>query len=161
MDHRPLPSSLDRSELAAWRGMLEVHATLVARLDHELERDHGLPLTSYEVLMNLSDAEGERLRMNELANRLLLSRSGITRIADRLVRQGLIARERCVDDGRGYFAMLTDAGRAKIAAARPDHLRGVQRHFVSHLETEEIGPLGDVWKRVLGASRADADTGDA
>ena len=99
--------------------MLETHSRIVAELDAELEREHGLPLSSYEVLMYLADAEGGRLRMGELADRLLLSRSGITRLADRLARQGLIARERCDDDGRGYFALLTPTGREKLEAARP------------------------------------------
>ena len=85
--------------------MLEAHSALVAELDAELEREHGLPLTSYEVLMYLGDAPAGKLRMGELADRLLLSRSGITRLVDRLVRQGLIERERCKDDGRGYFAL--------------------------------------------------------
>lgn len=143
------PSSLlsDR-ELGAWRGMLETHSRVVAELDAELERDHGLPLSSYEVLMYLGDAEGNRLRMGELADRLLLSRSGITRLADRLERQGLIARERCSDDGRGFFALLTDSGRATLAAARPDHLAGVRRHFLSRLEPDEIEALGAIWRRL-------------
>ncbi len=84
--------------------------------------------------MYLGDAAGQRLRMGELADRLLLSRSGITRLVDRLERQGLIARERCTDDGRGFFALLTGSGRAMLAAARPDHLAGVRRHFVDRLE---------------------------
>ena len=125
-----------RRELAAWRGMLETHSPLVAELDAELERDHGLPLSSYEVLMYLGDAADGKLRMGELADRLLLSRSGITRLADRLERQGLIERERCEDDGRGYFALLTPAGREKLDAARPDHLAGVRRHFLDRLDAE-------------------------
>lgn len=139
---------LDERELAAWRGMLETHSRMVAMLDSELERDHDLPLSSYEVLMNLADAEGQRLRMGELADRLLLSRSGITRLADRLVDQGLIERERCEDDGRGYFARLTPAGRAKLRVARPAHLAGVRRHFLSRLEPSEIDALGAIWGRL-------------
>jgi len=141
---------LDERELAAWRGMLETHSRMVAMLDSELERDHDLPLSSYEVLMNLADAEGQRLRMGELADRLLLSRSGITRLADRLVDQGLIERERCTDDGRGYFAHLTAAGRAKLRVARPDHLAGVRRHFLGALEPSEIDALGAIWARLAG-----------
>lgn len=125
--------------------MLETHSRMVALLDVELERDHDLPLSSYEVLMNLADTEGERLRMGELANRLLLSRSGITRLADRLVGQGLIERERCEDDGRGYFARLTPAGRAKLRLARPAHLAGVRRHFLSRLEPSQVDALGAIW----------------
>ena len=135
-------------ELAAWRGMLETHSRMVAELDAELERDHGLPLTSYEVLMYLGDADGHKLRMGELADKLLLSRSGITRLADRLEGQGLIARERCTDDGRGFNALLTDAGRELLAVARPAHLAGVRRHFLDRLSPDEIEVLGGIWGRL-------------
>jgi DNA-binding MarR family transcriptional regulator len=130
--------------------MLATHSTLIARLDAELERSHGLPLTSYEVLMYLGDADGERLRMGELADQLLLSRSGITRLVDRLVRQGLIERQRCAEDGRGYFAVLTPAGRRMLAATRREHLAGVRRHFLSRLEPGELDALGALWQRLLG-----------
>jgi DNA-binding MarR family transcriptional regulator len=145
-------AQLSARELAAWRGMLATHATMIARLDAELEREHGLPLTSYEVLMYLADAEGQRLRMGELADRLLLSRSGITRLVDRLERQGMIVRERCENDGRGFNAVLTAAGRRKLAAARPAHLNGVRRHFLSQLEPGELDSLGTLWSRLLGQS---------
>jgi DNA-binding MarR family transcriptional regulator len=141
-------SSLSERELAAWRGMLETHSRLVSELDAELESHHGLPLSSYEVLMQLGEADGNRLRMGELADRLLLSRSGITRLVDRLERQGLIARERCDDDGRGFFALLTAPGAELLAAARPDHLAGVRRHFLALLEPAEIDALGGIWRRL-------------
>jgi DNA-binding MarR family transcriptional regulator len=128
--------------------LLETHSVLVAELDSELERDHGLPLSSYEVLMYLGDADDNRLRMGELADRLLLSRSGITRLVDRLERQGLIARVRCHDDGRGFYALLTDHGRELLDAARPDHLAGVRRHFLSRLEPREIEALSAIWQRL-------------
>ena len=143
-------AQLSVRELAAWRGMLATHANLIARLDAELERDHGLPLTSYEVLMYLADAEGQRLRMGELADRLLLSRSGITRLVDRLEGQGMIVRERCKSDGRGFNAVLTPAGRAKLDAARPAHLSGVRRHFLTQLEPGELDSLAALWTRLLG-----------
>jgi DNA-binding MarR family transcriptional regulator len=135
--------------------MLATHSRLVHELDAELERDHGLPLSSYEVLMNLADADDNRLRMGELADRLLLSRSGITRLADRLEKQGLIERERCPNDGRGYFALLTDRGRELIKAARPDHLAGVRRHFLDRLEPDEIDSLGAIWHRLNGDRPSD------
>jgi DNA-binding MarR family transcriptional regulator len=149
----PPSTRLSARELGAWRGMLAAHATLIARLDAELERDHGIPLTSYEVLMYLADAAGGRLRMGELADRLLLSRSGITRLVDRLVRQGLIERVRCEDDGRGFYAVLTPAGRAKLDAARPAHLSGVREHFLSRLEPEELASMAAIWDRLLGQGR--------
>jgi DNA-binding MarR family transcriptional regulator len=143
-------AQLSANELAAWRGLLATHATLIARLDAELEREHGLPLTSYEVLLYLGGAEGGRLRMGELADRLLLSRSGITRLVDRLERQGMIERERCENDGRGFNAVLTEAGRRKLDAARPAHLSGVRRHFLSQLEPGELDSLAAIWGRLLG-----------
>ncbi len=143
-------AQLSDRELAAWRGLLATNASLIADLDAELEREHGLPLTSYEVLMYLADADGGRLRMGELADRLLLSRSGITRLVDRLERQGMIERERCESDGRGFNAVLTPAGRSKLDAARPAHLGGVRRHFLGHLEPGELDSLGAIWHRLLG-----------
>ena len=129
--------------------MLAVHSRVTAELDAELERDHGLGLTAYEVLMNLNDAPGRRMRMSELAERLLLSRSGITRLADRLVARELIERERCSDDGRGYNAQLTPKGRELVDAARPDHLAAVRRIFLSQLRDDEIDTLGAIWQRLL------------
>jgi DNA-binding MarR family transcriptional regulator len=141
-------SHLSPGELAAWRGMLETHSRLIARLDAELERDHGIQLSAYEVLMYLGDADGEKLRMGELADRLLLSRSGITRMVDRLERQRLIERQRCEDDGRGFFARLTADGREKLDAARPAHLAGVRRHFLDELEPGEQERLAAIWERL-------------
>ena len=105
--------------------------------------------------MNLADAEGERLRMGELADRLLLSRSGITRLADRLERQGLIARERCDDDGRGYFAHLTEAGRELVErrAARPPRRRPPPLPRPAR-RPSEIDALGAIWRRLEGQSQA-------
>ena len=98
----PTPvEQLDDRELRAWRGMLRIHATLTKALDAELEAAHGLPLTSYEVLLHLDDAEGQRMRMSDLAATVILSRSGLTRLVDRLEREGLIARESCPSDARG------------------------------------------------------------
>jgi DNA-binding MarR family transcriptional regulator len=152
--NEPDSSRLSQIELGAWKGLLELHSGLLAELDAELEREHGLPLSSYELLINLADAEGQKLRMSVLAKQLLLSRSGITRLADRLERQGLIERQRCTDDGRGLFAHLTPAGRARLAAARPTHLAGVRRHFLGHLSAREQRDLGALWKRLDGQREA-------
>jgi DNA-binding MarR family transcriptional regulator len=135
--------------------MLETHARLISRLDAELEREHGIQLSAYEVLMYLGDAEGEKLRMSELAERLLLSRSGITRLVDRLARQGLIERVRCENDGRGFFACLTAAGREKLDAARPAHLAGVRQHFLAQLTPGELDSLAGVWQRLLVQSTSE------
>src|SRR5947207_11382082 len=110
-------SRLDSRELRAWRGLLRVHAALSKALDAQLEAEHGIPLTSYEVLMYLRDATGHKMRMSELASSVILSRSGLTRLVDRLERDGLIKRESCETDARGQFAKLTEAGAEKAAAA--------------------------------------------
>jgi len=143
------PQQLDERELRAWRGMLRIHATLTKALDAELEASHGLPLSSYEVLLHLDDAEGHRMRMSDLATTVILSRSGLTRLVDRLEREGLIARESCPSDARGSFATLTAAGRRKLAAARETHLAGVRSMFVDHFSDEELELLGSAWERLL------------
>jgi DNA-binding MarR family transcriptional regulator len=148
----PMTPLLSARELRAWRGLLRVHATLVKALDAELERTHGVSLTSYEVLLFLNDSDGGQLRMHDLAASVLLSRSGLTRLADRLERDGLIERRACESDARGSFAAITQAGRAKLAAARVTHLDGVRRHFLSHLSPEEQDALGDTWERILPGS---------
>lgn len=141
---------LDERELRAWRGMLRVHAKLAKSLEHQLEAEHSLPLSSYEVLMFLSDAEGRRMRMCDLADTVILSRSGLTRLVDRLERDGYLTRESCADDARGAYAVLTDEGLAKVTAARATHLAGVRELFLSELSDEEQDLLGGIWDRVLG-----------
>jgi DNA-binding MarR family transcriptional regulator len=140
---------LDERELRAWRGMLRTHATLTKALDAELEAEHGLPLTSYEVLLHLHDAEGQRMRMSDLAATVILSRSGLTRLVDRREREGLIERQSCPSDARGSFASLTAAGRRKLQAARATHLAGVRSLFLDHFTPEEQEVLGAAWERVL------------
>lgn len=140
---------LDPAELGAWRGLLEAQSSMVRVLDSELEREHGLPLTSYEVLLQLGEAKGDSLRMGELAERIFLSRSGLTRLVDRLARAGLVSREECTSDRRGSFAQLTDAGRAKLEAARSTHLRGIREHFLSRLDDADRAHLTRIWGKVL------------
>jgi DNA-binding MarR family transcriptional regulator len=135
-------------ELGAWRGMLRVHAALVRELDAELDAAHALPLSSYDVLIYLQAAPGKRLRMAELADSVLLSRSGVTRLVDRLEREGLIVRDTCTSDGRGCFAVLTDAGEEMLARARPTHLAGVRERFLRHFTEDELLQLARYWERV-------------
>jgi DNA-binding MarR family transcriptional regulator len=139
---------LHGEELAAWRGMLRVHTALVRALDAELEQAHGLPLTHYDVLIYLRAAPDRRLRMAELADSVLLSRSGVTRLVDRLEREGLLERDSCTSDGRGCFAVLTDKGEELLSRARPTHLAGVRERFLRHFSDEELRALADFWNRV-------------
>lgn len=140
---------LTAHELRAWRGMLRAHAALAKALDAQLEAAHGLQLSSYEVLMYLADAEDQRMRMCDLASTILLSRSGLTRLVDRLQREGLLERVACSDDARGAFAKLTPLGRERLAAARVTHLAGVRAMFLDLFTPEELEMLGGSWDRVL------------
>jgi DNA-binding MarR family transcriptional regulator len=145
----PAHNELTPVELAAWRGLLRVHSALVRALDAELDEVHALPLTHYDVLIYLRSAPGRRLRMAELADSVLLSRSGVTRLVDRLERDGLLTRDTCDSDGRGCFAVLTDKGEALLAGARPTHLGGVRERFLRHFSADELEMLADCWNRVL------------
>ncbi len=139
---------LDEEELAAWRGMLRAHAALTKELDAELAREHNLPLSSYEVLLYLADAPEGRMRMAELAESVLLSRSGLTRLVDRLEREGLLKRERCESDARGYFAEITPQGRRLFDRARRTHLEGVRVRFLSRFSRDELRAMGALWQKL-------------
>ncbi len=142
---------LTPAELAAWRGFLRVHTALFKQLDAELEAVHGLPLSSYDVLISLRAAPDHKLRMADLADRAVLSRSGMTRLVDRLERQGLLKRHSCSDDARGCFAVLTADGQALLERARPTHLDGVRQRFLAHLRAEDLERLAALWERMLPA----------
>ena len=137
-------TQLAPAELRAWRGMLRVHSRLVKASTPSSTRTTGCPLTSYEVLVHLSEADGGRMRMCDLAESILLSRSGLTRLVDRLERDGLLGAAACADDARGSFATLTPAGAEKLAEARATPLAGVRALFLEHFsEAElELGALG-------------------
>ena len=147
-------AGLDPVELGAWKGLLRVHASLMKSLDAELEATHRLPLSSYEVLIQLADAPDHKMRMCDLADSVLLSRSGMSRLVDRLERDGLLERAACPNDARGSFAVLTPAGHELISAARPTHHEGVRRAFLSHFSEEELRQLGEYWARLLPPAAA-------
>ena len=132
--------------LAAWRSFLRAHARVVRELERELRREQNLALTDYDVLLQLASAEEHRLRMSDLAGQLLLSRSGATRLIDRLVTEGLVERVICESDRRGQWAALTDAGYRRLRAAAPTHLRGVSTHFLDRLAPDDLASL----ERMLG-----------
>ena len=129
------------ARLAGWRSFLRAHARVVRELEKELQAEQGMALTEYDVLVQLATAEGRRMRMSELADQLLLSRSGATRLIDRLVSDGLVERVMCDTDRRGQWAQPTDAGIERLRAASPTHLRGVARHFLDRFTAEELSDL--------------------
>ena len=134
--------------LRAWHAFLRAHARLARQLERELVDEHGLPLVDYDVLVQLAAADDRRLRMGELADRLLLSRSGATRLVDRLVADGYVARVTCESDRRGQWAQLTDAGLARLRSASPTHLRGVAAHFLDRLTADELAALEPIMGRL-------------
>lgn len=135
-------------ERAAWRGFLRSHARLVRELDAELQAEIGLPLSSFDVLIQLANAPESRLRMSGLAEAVLLSASGLTRLVDRLEKEGLVERQRCDSDRRGSFAVLTEAGRRRLREARGPHLDGVRRRYLSRFSDQELAKLAEFWDRL-------------
>jgi DNA-binding MarR family transcriptional regulator len=128
--------------------MLRAHARLTRELDAQLAREHKLPLSSYEVLLFLADAPEGRMRMSDLAESVLLSRSGLTRLVDRLEREGLLKRERCESDARGLFAEITPEGRRLFDAARRTHLDGVRALFLDRFSRDELRTLSELWQKL-------------
>jgi len=142
----------------AWGGLLRTHQQLVAVMNQELEHEHGLGLTSYDVLRQLALADGGRLRMRELAERVMLTRPGLTGVVDRLEDAGLVRRERAGDDGRGLYARITRAGTRRLRRAHETHDASIRRHFGDHLAPEDLAALRRVWaKLAAGRDAAAAD----
>ncbi len=146
--------TLSEGELRAWRGLKRAHASLAKRVDAELERTHGLPLSSYEVLHHLVESPGGRMRMCDLAEQAQLSRSGLTRLADRLEKEGLLERCSCEHDARGAYACLTELGRGRLSAARGTHLAVVREQFLSRFTEDELGALAELWDRIAPCGAA-------
>lgn len=135
------PDWLDDEEQRLWRSILRVNARLMARLDADLVAAHRIGLADYDVLAQLSEVPDRSLRMSELAGRLSLSPSGLTRRIDSLVRRGLVAREPCRSDARGSFAVLTDDGVAMLDKAAPTHVTGVRRYLFDTLDRPSLAQL--------------------
>ena len=134
--------------LSTWAAFLRAHARVVRELERELQAEQRMALTDYDVLVQLAAAEDRRLRMSELADRLLLSRSGVTRLVDRLVAQGLVEREICDTDRRGQWAALTEAGLDRLRAAASTHLRGVGEHFLDRMSPDDLASMQAILARL-------------
>jgi DNA-binding MarR family transcriptional regulator len=134
--------------MRAWVGFLHAHAALRDRLHGELEAQCGLPLSWYDVLIQLHE-QGGQARMQELARSILFSKSGLTRLIDRMERAGAVERRSCPEDGRGTLAVLTPEGRRLLARARPIHHRGIAEHFARHLSDEDVSTLVAVFERLI------------
>ena len=142
---------LEGAALEAWRSYLQSHASIVRALDSELAAEHGLTTRDYEVLLYLAQADGRHLPMSALAERTMLTRSGITRLVDGLVAQGLIERVACPNDARVSYAQLTDAGHAKLRLAGCSHVSSINRLFAQHFSAGELELLAELLGRLPGA----------
>jgi DNA-binding MarR family transcriptional regulator len=128
----------DEPGIGAWRSFLHAHARITRRLDEELQAAHGLSLAEYDALLQIAHAPGRRVRMNVLAERVILSRSGITRLVDRLEAAGAVERVACSTDARGQEAVLTTLGLDRLRSAAPTHLDGVRRYFLDRLDAADL-----------------------
>jgi DNA-binding MarR family transcriptional regulator len=137
-----------RRGLGAWRSLLRAHASLLRRLDTDLQQATGLALADFDVLAQLAQAHGA-LRMTELADRALISRSGMSRRVARLVDEGLLRRDKAGSDGRGVVVALTQAGITRLAATAPVHARGIATLFVAQLDDQELALLERALNKVI------------
>lgn len=135
--------------LAPWRSLGRTYAMVLRAVGREMERTLGLSLPWWEVLVRLARAPEGRMRMRELADSVVFSRSGITRLVDRMAAAGLVERQQCSRDRRGWYAAITEAGQSVLKRARPVHHRGIQQHFLRHLTEEDKSVLQTICGKVL------------
>jgi DNA-binding MarR family transcriptional regulator len=136
-------------DLEGWRLFLRAHAQVMRKLEADLLAAHDLPLSWYDVLLQLAEAPDRRLRMTELAGRVLLSRSGLTRLVDRLERGGLVERAACPTDARVTHAVLTDEGLERLRQASPTHLRSISEHVTSRLDERDLAELAALMSKLM------------
>jgi DNA-binding MarR family transcriptional regulator len=139
---------LSESQLQNWRTFIESSWALHTRLEDELRAATGLSMNDYHVLVALADAPGRRIRMGELASRLVFSPSRITYQISSMVKRGLVEKESCPDDGRGQEAVLTEQGLAALREAAPAHLETVRESFIDHLDEEELAVIGRAFAKI-------------
>ncbi len=147
------PARLDGTALAAWRSYLQSHASILRAMDAELVATHGLTTRDYEALLYLAQAPDRKLPMSALAERTMLTRSGITRLVDGLVASGLIERVACPDDARVCYARLTDTGYRDLRRAGATHVESVRRLFLGYFSAEELEDLAGFLGRLPGAGQ--------
>ena len=140
--------TLTPTEGAAWAGLIHAYSALTGALDAELREAHGLPLTWYDVLRQLALSPGHGLRLSDLAERVLLTQSGLSRLVDRLEREGLVRRQPDPEDGRATQAVLTEEGTSRLVEAHPTHVDGIRQRFLQHLSEEELRLLAGLWRRL-------------
>ena len=146
-----MAAPLSDTQQAFWRTFIESSWALHTRLEDELRAATGLSMADYHVMVVLSEAPEHRLRMGELAGRLVFSPSRLTYHISSMVKRGLVRKQACPEDGRGQEAVLADAGVAALEAAAPMHLKTVRDSFIDHLDDEELAVIGRVFARIRKA----------
>ncbi len=136
------------SEQAAWGGLLDVHGRLMREIEADLQEHSHITHVEFEVLLRLSWEEKRRLRIQDLAARSVLTRSGMSRAVERLEKAGLVQREEAPEDRRGAYAVLTEAGALRLRSAAQAHAAFVRRHFLSHFSMDELEQMGRFWQRL-------------
>ena len=154
--HSSTVASPGHPYLDDWRTFLQAHALLSRRLDEELRAEQSMSLAEYDALVQLALAPERRLRMSQLADRVLLSRSGVTRLVDRLVAAGFVDRTQCTTDARGAEAVITDLGLTRLRRASRTHLRGIDHYFIGPLSEDELGAIGRSLGTIVDALRGSA-----
>ena len=139
------------TDVAACAALLRVHAAIVPVLDRELQSACGLPLTWYDVLLELEHSPDRRLSMGELGQRAVVSRTRVSRVVDALAGAGLVSRESNPDDRRSAYATITEAGRSRLREAAPVYLTGIERHFTSRMTSSEARGMATALAKVLAA----------
>jgi DNA-binding MarR family transcriptional regulator len=136
--------------MAAWQALLHAHHDMMRVLDAELRAEHGLTMGEYDVLVRLARTPDHRLRMTELARRVMISPSGLTRVIDGLVDSNLVRRERDAEDGRVNYAILTREGHDRVRRAARTHLRGIRQHFTSRLSERQLRDVASALQVITG-----------
>ncbi len=144
------PRWLNDSEQRAWRAWIASSQLLLDRLSRDIHAQHGLTMADYEILVRLSESADHRVRMSDLADRTLASRSRLSHQIDRMEKRGFVLREQCTDDKRGQFAVLTETGWQTLVTAAPDHVESVRTHLVDVLSPAEFAALGVACEKILG-----------
>jgi DNA-binding MarR family transcriptional regulator len=150
---RPLETKLSETALRAWQALLHAHHDLTGTLDAELREEHGLSFGAYDVLVRLARAPERALRMTELAERVMLSPSGLTRLVDQLCDEGLVQRKRVERDARVVLARLTVRGRQVVRQAARTHLRGIREHFTDRLSEAQLRNVASALETITGPHR--------
>ena len=148
-----MTNELSDEYLTMWRAFIEAHSSIMRNLEQVMEDEHGVALTWFDVLVHLEEAPDNRLRLGELAESVILTRSGIERLVDRMVEAGLIRREPCPGDRRGYFAVITQEGKDTLERVGPSRSQKAREVFLRHVKTQEVSVMRGVFTRVINAQR--------